>query len=231
MAEPLALRVVSYNVHGLRDDTAALTGTVRGLAPDVLIVQEAPRRLRWRTRCAQLARALGLVYAAGGLPSLGNVIMVSHRVRIHHTWHLQFPLTPGRHLRGAVFARASVARTGLVLAGAHLATDPAERPAQAHALARELAGLAEPVVLGVDVNETCGGSAWRTLVDALADTAAGHPAAGTATYPTGDPRDRIDLLLADPRLAVAGYQVVDTATARLASDHLPVVADLLVPAG
>ena len=53
------LRVLSYNVHGQRDDVAALGRLVRDLAPDIAIIQEAPRRFRWRQKCAQLAR-LGL---------------------------------------------------------------------------------------------------------------------------------------------------------------------------
>ena len=40
-----------------------------------------------------------------------------------------------------------------------------------------------------------------------------------------------DLILTDPRLTVSGYRVVDSPLARRASDHLPVVADLSVPAG
>ena len=47
-AARVPLRVVWYNVHGLRDDAAALAGVVREAAPDVVIVQEAPRRFRWR---------------------------------------------------------------------------------------------------------------------------------------------------------------------------------------
>src|SRR3954471_11161395 len=102
------LRVVSYNVHGMRDDRAALTGLVRDLAPDVVIVQEAPRRFRWRHKCAALADDTGLVVAAGGLPALGNLVLVSLRVKVHETWCLRFPLTPGRHMRGAAFMRGSV---------------------------------------------------------------------------------------------------------------------------
>src|SRR5262245_19724793 len=103
MADGVAVRVVSYNIHGQRDDRAALVEVVRGLAPDVLLVQEGPRRLRWRTRSADLANRCRLVYAAGGEPALGNVAMVSMRAQVVDTWCVQFPLTPGRHMRGAVF--------------------------------------------------------------------------------------------------------------------------------
>ena len=125
------LRVMSYNVHGLKDDRAALISVLRDLAPDVLLVQEAPRRFRWRHKCAALADDTGMVVAAGGLPALGNLVLVSMRVKVHEAWCMRFPLTPGRHLRGAAFVRGSVRGGRFTVSGSHLATDPAERPDQA----------------------------------------------------------------------------------------------------
>jgi len=142
------LRVLSYNVHGLRDDRAALTGLVRDLDPDVVIMQEAPRRFRWRHRCAALADDLDMVVAVGGLPSLGNLLLVSLRVRVHETWCLRYPLTPGRHLRGAAFARCSVRGGRFTVAGSHLATDAGERPVQASILRRVLGEVSEPLLVG-----------------------------------------------------------------------------------
>jgi endonuclease/exonuclease/phosphatase family metal-dependent hydrolase len=221
------LRVVSYNVHSLRDDRAALTAVVRGLAPDVVILQEAPRRLRWRARCAGLARDLGLVVAAGGLPALGNLLLTSLRVRVPDTWCLRLPLTPGRHLRGAAFASCSIGRTRFVVAGSHLSTVAASRPAEATVLKAALSEVDVPVVLGADLNENSAGPAWRTLADGLTDAGAG---ADTATFPCANPRNRIDALFVDPRIEVVRYEVVDTADARRASDHFPIFAELDVPA-
>ena len=42
--------VMSYNVGGLRGDLAAMAALVRSQRPDVVAVQEAPRRLRWLNR-------------------------------------------------------------------------------------------------------------------------------------------------------------------------------------
>lgn len=89
MSEPRtgrALRLVTYNVHGLRDDRAALTSVVRDLAPDVLVLQEAPRRFRWRHHCAALAHSMRMVVAAGGLPALGNLILTDLRVAVKEGW-------------------------------------------------------------------------------------------------------------------------------------------------
>jgi endonuclease/exonuclease/phosphatase family metal-dependent hydrolase len=219
------LRVLTYNVHGLKDDRAALVGLVGELEPDAVIVQEAPRRFRWRHKCAALADDFGMVVAAGGLPALGNLLLVSLRLRVHETWCLRYPLTPGRHLRGAAFADCSVRGARFTLSGSHLATDPVERPAQAARWKQELSRLDGPVIAAGDLNEGPGGGAWRTVADGLIT------AESPATFPATLPRLRLDAIFVTPDVTVEKYDVVDTDRARRASDHLPVVADLLLPSG
>jgi endonuclease/exonuclease/phosphatase family metal-dependent hydrolase len=223
------LRVVSYNVHTLRDDLDALARVVRELAPDVLVVQEAPRRFRWRSRCARLAREFGMLYAVGGLPSLGNLILTNLRVRVHDTWCLRYPLTPGRHMRGAAFARCSVERVPFAVVGSHLSTDAAERPAQATLLKKAVSEVDAPLVLAADLNESPGGAAWRTLAAGLSDVAAVAKRADRPTYPCSRPADRIDAILVDPHISVRRYDVVDGPHVRRASDHFPILADLSLP--
>ena len=218
------LRVLSYNVHGLRDDRPALIGLVRQLEPDVVIVQEAPRRFRWRHKCAALADDAGMVVAVGGLPALGNLILVTLRVRVHETWCLRYPLTPGRHMRGAAFARCSVRGAAFALSGSHLATDPAERPAQAAEWKTALAAIEGPVIAAGDLNEESGGGAWRTVADGLVTP----PGAGS-TYPATLPRRRIDAIFVTPDISVERYEVIESDQARRASDHLPVLAELRLP--
>lgn len=221
------LRVLSYNVHGLRDDRAALTGLVRDLAPDVVVVQEAPRRFRWRTRCASLADDFGMVVAVGGMPSLGNLLLVSLRVRVHESWCLRYPLTPGRHLRGAAFARCSVRGAQFTVSGSHLATDAHERPDQAARWKQELAAVEGSLIAAGDLNEGPGGGAWRTVADGLTDAAGVTSPA--LTFPATLPRLRLDGLFVSPDIRVERYEVVETDQARRASDHLPVLAELALP--
>ncbi|MEV1287896.1 endonuclease/exonuclease/phosphatase family protein [Micromonospora sp. NPDC049679] len=228
-AGDVRLRVLSYNVHSRRDDLDALAGVVRDLRPDVMIVQEAPRRFRWRQKCASLADSFGMVVAAGGLPSLGNLLLTTLRVRVGDTWCLRYPLTPGRHLRGAAFARCAVGPAAFVVAGSHLSTDPTERPAQAALLKQTMAEVRVPLIVGADLNENSGGAAWRTIADGLTDTAIAADRADRLTFSCANPRDRIDALFVDRRIKVLDYDVVDTPQARRASDHFPVLADLLVP--
>ncbi len=219
------LRVVSYNVHSLRDDLDALASVVREQAADVVVVQEAPRRWRWRTKCATLAHSFGLLVAEGGLPSLGNLILVSLRVKVLGSWSMRYPLTPGRHMRGAAFARCSVPGAApFVVAGSHLSTDSGERPAQAALLKPALDACGDPAILAADFNETADGHSWPLLASSLVDPG------GPNTFPAKSPDRRIDAIFVDPRLTLTSYTVVDGELARRASDHLPVVADLILPA-
>ncbi|HEX5741781.1 MAG TPA: endonuclease/exonuclease/phosphatase family protein [Pilimelia sp.] len=227
MAGP-ELTVVSYNVHSQRDDLRALGETVRALAPDVLFVQEAPRRLRWRARCAALARRCGMFVAVGGLPALGNLVLVDLRVRVRGTRCVRFPLTPGRHLRGAAVAECVVRGRPFVAAGTHLSLAAAERADQARRLLAALADADHPVILGGDLNEEPGGAAHALLTARYADLAAraGDP---RPTFPAARPDRRIDVLLADAAVGLTRYDVVDTPASRRASDHLPVRATVTLP--
>lgn len=237
------LRVLSYNVHSQRDDVAALAEVVRSTRADVVIVQEAPRRFRWRYKCAALADRLGLVVAAGGLPALGNLLLTNLRVRVRRTWCQRYPLTPGRHLRGAVFAECAVGPAAapstatapapgeawFVVAGTHLSTDPDERPGQADRFRRELSAVRLPVIVGADVNETPDGRAWGTIAAGLTDAGLVTGCGDQATFPCADPRRRIDGLFVDERIEVLGYEVLDDERTRRASDHFPIMADLRLP--
>jgi endonuclease/exonuclease/phosphatase family metal-dependent hydrolase len=232
------LRLMSYNVHGLRGDLTALAEVVRGARPHVVVVQEAPRRWRWRARCAELASRLGLVVAGGGEPALGNLILVNLGVRVHAEVCVRYPLTPGRHLRGAVALRCSLGRTPFAVAGSHLATYAPERPGQATEF-RKLLDQSQtdgpwtdhggPIVAALDINEDPGGPAWQILTERLVDAAASTGQGDVATFPAAAPDRRIDAILVDPRCEVTGYRVLDTVGARRASDHLPVLVEVALP--
>lgn len=192
----------------------------------MLVVQEAPRRFRWRTKCARLAHSFGMYYAEGGLPSLGNLILTSLRVRVVESWSLRYPLIAGRHMRGAAFARCIVPGAApFVVAGSHLSTYDSERPGQAGLLVPALGAAADPVILGIDLNETDSGDSWKLLATDMVDLGldGGH------TFPAGSPDRRIDAILVDRRIGLDRFEVVSSPGALRASDHLPLVADLTLP--
>ncbi|HEY0699175.1 MAG TPA: endonuclease, partial [Micromonospora sp.] len=111
----------------------------------------------------------------------------------------------------------------------HLSTDPAERPGQAALLKLALTEVSRPVSVGADLNENSGGAGWRTVADGLTDTAVAADRADRCTYSGANPRQRIDAIFVDPRITVLDYDVVDTELTRRASDHFPVLVDLLLP--
>jgi endonuclease/exonuclease/phosphatase family metal-dependent hydrolase len=224
------IRVMSYNIHSSRDDLRALAAVVRAEAPDVVLAQEAPRRFRWRGKNARLARQWGMLHVGGGLWALGNSAFTNLRVGVRETWDVQFPLTPGRHMRGAVLVRCTVGRSRFVVVGTHLSLDATERVAQAQLLKEHLAGLDEPYVVCGDLNEEPGGGGWRTLADGLTDAADARECGNLNTFSCASPRRRIDAIFVSDGLEVLDYRLIDSEQAKAASDHFPLVADLALPA-
>ncbi len=217
------LRVVSYNIHSFKDDLGALAAVVADLAPDVLIGQEGARRFRWRQKNAGLADRLRMVVGGGGLWSLGNLVLTTLRVRVLATHDVRFPLVPGHHMRGAVFATCAVPGARFVVTGSHLSTDPEVRPTQAAAWRAAMRGSDLPVIAAGDLNAEPGDPTWAAVADGL------HIAGTAPTHPSSGPRRAIDGVFVDKRIEVASFRVIDTPVARRASDHLPIAVDLVIP--
>ncbi|GIF48517.1 endonuclease/exonuclease/phosphatase family metal-dependent hydrolase [Asanoa ferruginea] len=217
------VRVVSYNIHSFKDDLGALAAVVADLAPDVLIVQEGARRFRWRQKNASLADRLRMVVGGGGLWSLGNLVLTTLRVRVLETHDVRFPLVPGHHLRGAVFATCEVPGARFVVTGSHLSTDPSIRPTQGAAWRAAIGTHDLPVIAAGDLNAEPGESTWGVVADGL------HVAGMAPTHPASGPNRQIDGVFVDKRIEVTSFRVVDTPTARRASDHLPIAVDLVIP--
>ena len=215
------MRVVSWNVRSLRDDGPGVARALRGLAPDVVLVQEAPRLWRSRAACARLARDAGLRVVTGGRRAHGNLLLAAPGVAVRSSQDLRLPKRPGLHRRGAVVGVVELAGRPLAVLGTHLDLDPAARVDSARRLrASAPAGL--PLVVGADVNDEPGSPAWDVLSAGLVDAGAGCG----PTFSSADPRRRIDAVLVDPALRVGACAVVPTGPV---SDHLPVVADLAWP--
>ena len=191
------------------------------LAPDVALLQEAPRLLGWRSACRRLASRSGLVRAAGGAPAAGNLLLVSPRVRVVEAYATRLPRRTGLHRRGVVLGVVELAGARLGVAGTHLDLDPAARLANATRVRDALPGT-YPLVLAADVNEEADGPAWQVLARGLVD--AGRDAG--PTFPLSDPRRRIDALLVDHRLDLRDVRVPRPGPV---TDHLPIVADLSWP--
>lgn len=212
------MRVVSWNVRSLRDDAAGVAAALRELAPDVVLVQEAPRLWRSRAACQRLARRAGLDVVTGGRSACGNLLLTTPGVATRSSYDVRLPKRPGLHRRGGVGAVLELDARPLAVLGTHLDLDPAARLDSARRL-RATAPAGLPLVVGADVNDEPGSPPWAALSAGLVDAGEGCG----PTFSAANRHRRIDAVLVDPRLRVVACTVVDTGPV---SDHLPVVADL-----
>ncbi|QIP86904.1 endonuclease [Streptomyces sp. Tu 2975] len=227
------VRVLGYNIRSMRDDEEALARVIRACEPDLVFVQEAPRFFRWRKHAARLAAKTDLVMLSGGATAAGPMLLCSLRATVERTEDVLLPRTPGLHRRG--FATAVVrfggARVGLISCHLSLAAD--ERLSQAELLLERLKAMDVPhAIVAGDINERPGGRAFGRLAAELQDCWAVAPWGGEFTSTAAGPHQRIDAVFATEGVEVLGCGVPDLPAAdlRTASDHLPVLAALRVPA-
>ncbi|KAB7842831.1 endonuclease/exonuclease/phosphatase family protein [Streptomyces mobaraensis] len=236
-ADASVVRVLSYNIRSMRDDVGALARVIRACAPDVVCVQEAPRFFRWRKAAARLARASGLVYVTGGATASGPMILSTLRPHVERTEDVLLPRTPGLHQRGLATAVLRFGRARLGVVSCHLSIRDEERYAQGRLVLSRLAALGVPhgVVAG-DLNDRPDGRTFGLLAGELQDGWAVKPWGREHTTRLGDPLQRIDAVFATAGVEVLGCGVpmglpgVSEADLRAATDHLPVLAALRVPA-
>ncbi|MEU0250641.1 endonuclease/exonuclease/phosphatase family protein [Streptomyces sp. NPDC006235] len=231
------IRVLSYNIRSMRDDTDALARVIKACEPDLVLIQEAPRFFRWRKKLARLARASDLVVVTGGATTTGPAILSSLRASVERTEDILLPHTPGLHRRGFATAVVRFAGTRLGVLSCHLSLQKDERYDQSGLLLDRLAGMGvEHMIAGGDLNERPDGPAFRRLTDALQDCHATAPWGGEHTWTPADPYQRIDAIFATEGIEVLGCGVpfehpgVTDADLRAATDHLPVLAALKIPA-
>jgi endonuclease/exonuclease/phosphatase family metal-dependent hydrolase len=208
------VRVLTWNVRSLRDDAAGVARVLRDVAPDIALIQEAPRLWRWRSTCARLARESGLVVVTGGRSAAGNLLLCSMRVRVVSSYDLLLPKRPRLHRRGAVVAVLELDGRQLRVLGTHLDLDPTARLGSALRLRESTYD-----VIGADVNEEPGGPAWDALSRGLVDVAAGLG----PTFSVANPRRRIDALFVAPSLRATLCEVLEPGPV---SDHKPILATL-----
>jgi endonuclease/exonuclease/phosphatase family metal-dependent hydrolase len=218
------LCVMTYNVRSLRDDVDALAAVVRECAPDVLLVQEAPRFLRWRSKRAALARRCGLVVATADRPG-GLVVMTAMRVEVIATSFSLLPKESGRHQRAVTQATVRCGGERWRVASTHLSTDAGERQRHLPTLRSLLAAdTSVPLVVGADVNEDPPGPVFADLAATYQDCFAVAGTGDGFTAPAVAARRRIDAIFADKSLRVVSCEVGSAPGVEVASDHCPVVA-------
>ncbi|MEU6557510.1 endonuclease/exonuclease/phosphatase family protein [Streptomyces sp. NPDC046915] len=230
------IRVLSYNIRSMRDDTDALARVITACAPDLVLIQEAPRFFRWRKKLARLAAASGQVVLTGGASAAGPAVLCTLRATVERTEDVLLPLTPGLHRRGFATAVVRFGGARLGVLSCHLSLQKEERYEQGGMLLDRLAGMGvEHAVAGGDLNERPEGPTFRRFADALHDCRATASWGGEHTWIRDEPHRRIDAIFATKGIEVLGCGVplghpgVTETDMRAATDHLPVLAALRIP--
>lgn len=218
-----ALRVATYNVRDLRDDASAAARVVRAVAPDVLCLQEVPRRLLGAHRVASFAARCGMYWPGGHRGSGGTTILTSLRVQVRGSAHHSLAVPLLQRTRGYAVARVRTpGGPALTVASVHLSLDPAERERHAEQILEAVTGDTERVVAG-DLNEGHSGAAWQRIAASLRLVSPTAP-----TFPARAPRSLLDVIFASPGLVASHTEVpLDRADLVAASDHLPVWVDVV----
>jgi endonuclease/exonuclease/phosphatase family metal-dependent hydrolase len=217
------LRVVSYNLKDFTQDRHAAARVIRRLDPDVLCLQEVPRRLLSAWRVSAFAAECDLVWSGGHRGSGGTTILTSLRVQVEHASHRRLRVAPWQRTRGYAVARVAVpGRPPVVVASVHLSLDAAERLRHTEQILGSLAE-GQRVVLAGDLNEGESGAAWQRIARPLRLVSPARP-----TFPAGAPNAVLDVIFASPGLTTRGGDevVLDEADVVAASDHRPVWVDL-----
>lgn len=229
------LRVASYNVHacvgsdGVYDPERVLA-VLHRIDAHVFALQETIDA-DWRgdSLVAHFARQLGAIpffaptLSIGGR-RFGNLTLVRGRPATGR--QVALPHVVGEP-RSAVAVEFAAEGRGWQVVNTHFGLVGAERSRQARAvlaLCREADGLAQ--VLAGDLNEWRPGARLGGLTRYFAP-----PPRRCRTFPSRWPLLPLDRVLVRAPARVATLGVERSRLARLASDHLPVVADLEPPAG
>lgn len=226
------LRVVSYNIHGCvggdgKRDPARVAAVLRDIDADVVGLQEVDGRGGPSTDSAQmqfLASTLGLHAIAGPtiigeLGNYGNALLTRRPVLDVRLIDLT---VYRREPRGAIDVDLDADGRVIRVLVTHLGLLPGERRVQVRRLLDVLGeGRADVTVLCGDINEWFAvGRPLRWLHARLGR------AAGVPTFPAALPVFALDRVWVQPRDGLRTVAAHASPAARVASDHLPIVAEL-----
>ncbi len=224
----MIVTIASYNIHkgeGIdrRIDIARIGLVLKEIDADLVGIQEV-----YLPQAEALARSLGMHVAMGatrvhaGVP-YGNAVFTRFAIQSSYTFDLT---RPTRQPRGGIRLDLLVGGRTLHLFNVHFGLKIRERAEQVEALVREQVlnlELVGPRVVMGDLNEWFPGPVGRTLRREL------HGPRIRRTHPAPLPLFPLDRIYWDRDLHAEGFHVHRSRLARVASDHLPVVARLRLP--
>lgn len=227
------IRVASYNIRKAigtdrRRRPERTIEVLNELAADVVALQEADRRFGSRASAIPFHLLeehsdylpVALDARAGSIGFHGNALLVRRGIEVAESGLLHLPsLEP----RGAVLADLVVRGLELRVVGMHLDLSGLWRRRQAHAILAHLEarpGSPATVLMG-DLNE------WSARGGCLRDFGAHHHFADCGrSFHARRPIAQLDRIMFTPDLELVASGAHHSPTARRASDHLPIWADL-----
>lgn len=230
MAASRQIRVVSYNIHRCigtdgHCDPHRVAAVLREIEADVIALQEVDADHWVEGGVDQLE----FLAEATGFEAVGGPTLRGHRGHYGNALLTRLPLqgverhdlsVAGREPRGVIDAEVDVHGRRLRVVTTHLGLRPLERRTQLRSLADLMDRRPDDhVVLLGDMNEWMPG-ALRGLHARLA------AAPRLRTFPAYRPVLALDRIWARPRDSIRDVRVHHSRIARIASDHLPLVASI-----
>jgi endonuclease/exonuclease/phosphatase family metal-dependent hydrolase len=244
------LRLMTYNVHGCsgmdgRVSPRRVARVIRGQMPDIVALQEVDfgrRRSRAEDQASIIAAELGMqaVFCptvTRGDEHYGHALLSRYPIEIVKRARLPHdPSSWWQEPRSAIWARVEVGGNIINVITTHLGLGPRERVLQVRELLGPdwIGGIAteEPVLICGDFNALPGSAPYKLAAAKLRDvqsSANGYRPAGT--FSSLQPLVRLDHIFMSPHFERKRAVVVRNDLTRVASDHLPLVADLQIGVG
>jgi len=244
-------RVMTYNVHGCvgvdgKLDVGRIAAVIGQARPDIVALQELDVGRARSGRIDQahaIATRLGMSFHFNAALSVeeeryGDAILTALPQRLVRSGPLPTPHRLRRlEPRGALWVQIETASGPLQIINTHLGLVPQEQRTQVAALLGDDwlgdTRCRDPMVLLGDFNATRRYAAYRALTERLCDVQRApdggrRPGRVVRTFPSRLPVLRIDHVFVSASIEATGVFAPETALARVASDHLPLVVDLTV---
>lgn len=227
--DPWPLTIATYNIHGAIgcDGLFAperVAGVLREMRADIVALQEVPLGgTRTPDVLAMLQKATGYKAAKGPACDTrerryGNVVLSRYPILSMRAIDLSFG---SREPRGALDADVDCNGHLLRVIATHLGLRPAERRDQIRRLLEKFDTDEMPVILLGDLNEWF---AWGKTLRLLVSHFQAVPA--PSTFPSRWPVFALDRIWIRPRHRLVHVRVHNSPLARMASDHLPLIAHI-----
>lgn len=226
---------MTYNIHvgvGMdkKLDLQRIADVINRERPDLVGLQEADRgvkRTEGKDEIVELATLTRMEYAfAPNLDFQGGKygVAILSRFPIKKTIHRMFENKRESERRGMLQVEVEVDRKTLTFVTTHLDYQFEDgRLFETEQLLKFLTDVKEPLIVVADLNDVPSGSAYQLMRSKFVDAWVTSRAKGDGfSYPADKPVKRIDHIFYSKGLRARKAWVVQT----LASDHIPVVAEV-----